>query len=285
MKGEGNQQDYGMRVYDPRIGKFLSVDPLTKSYPELTPYQFASNRPIDGIDLDGLEHSPAGKNTGGVPRDNTAVLRMPSIGEIDAVIANQQEAPFKLLREKQQSMTLSQDYTNTSWGSKGGFEASKKMVEYEANFIPGASLGIKKLKGEEVTRKDVIIEAAVTFIPVGRVFRGLKGAGVEVIEQVVKKTDNIAAHLTEKDIAGALLDIKGTPVEINGYVYDHLDEVKNALTGLENQIGKLNKAIEKGKFGEDVLHVAENLRSNLQKQKDKIQAVLDRAINAEKVKK
>ncbi|MBT1705808.1 hypothetical protein [Chryseosolibacter indicus] len=33
----------------------LSVDPLTKAYPELTPYQFASNRPIEAIDLDGLE--------------------------------------------------------------------------------------------------------------------------------------------------------------------------------------------------------------------------------------
>lgn len=33
----------------------MSVDPLTKKYPELTPYQFASNRPIDGIDQDGLE--------------------------------------------------------------------------------------------------------------------------------------------------------------------------------------------------------------------------------------
>jgi len=55
VKGEGNQQDYGMRIYDPRIGKFLSVDPLTKNYPELTPYQFASNRPIDGSDLDGKE--------------------------------------------------------------------------------------------------------------------------------------------------------------------------------------------------------------------------------------
>lgn len=55
IKGEGNQQDYGMRVYDPRIGKFLSVDPLTKSYPELTPYQFASNIPMAGVDRDGLE--------------------------------------------------------------------------------------------------------------------------------------------------------------------------------------------------------------------------------------
>jgi RHS repeat-associated protein len=55
VKGEGNQQDYGMRIYDPRVGRFLSEDPITKQYPELTPYQFASNRPIDGIDLDGLE--------------------------------------------------------------------------------------------------------------------------------------------------------------------------------------------------------------------------------------
>jgi RHS repeat-associated protein len=56
VKGDGNQQDYGMRIYDPRLGKFLSVDPITKNYPMLTPYQFASNRPIDGIDLDGLEY-------------------------------------------------------------------------------------------------------------------------------------------------------------------------------------------------------------------------------------
>lgn len=55
VKGNGNQQDYGLRIYDPRLGRFLSVDPITANYPGLTPYQFASNRPIDGIDMDGLE--------------------------------------------------------------------------------------------------------------------------------------------------------------------------------------------------------------------------------------
>jgi RHS repeat-associated protein len=60
VKGDGDQQDYGARIYDPRVGRFLSVDPVTGEYPELTPYQFASNRPIDGIDQDGLEFvSPA----------------------------------------------------------------------------------------------------------------------------------------------------------------------------------------------------------------------------------
>jgi GH24 family phage-related lysozyme (muramidase) len=44
-----------MRVYDKSLGRFLSVDPITRQYPELTPYQFASNCPIGMIDLDGLE--------------------------------------------------------------------------------------------------------------------------------------------------------------------------------------------------------------------------------------
>jgi RHS repeat-associated protein len=55
VKGEGNQQDYGMRIYDPRVGRFLSIDPLTSKFPNLTPYQFASNTPVQAIDLDGLE--------------------------------------------------------------------------------------------------------------------------------------------------------------------------------------------------------------------------------------
>ena len=54
-KGAHNQLDYGMRIYDPRLGRFLSVDPLTRDYPWYTPYQFAGNKPIWAIDLDGLE--------------------------------------------------------------------------------------------------------------------------------------------------------------------------------------------------------------------------------------
>ena len=56
VKGEGNQQDYGMRIYDPRLGRFLSVDPYEKYYSNLTPYQFASNKPICGTDINGLEY-------------------------------------------------------------------------------------------------------------------------------------------------------------------------------------------------------------------------------------
>jgi RHS repeat-associated protein len=68
VKGEGNWQDYGFRIYDPRLGKFLSIDPLTRSYPWYTPYQFAGNKPIWCDDLDGAEERVVTKykNTKGV---------------------------------------------------------------------------------------------------------------------------------------------------------------------------------------------------------------------------
>ncbi len=55
VEGDGNWQDYGMRMYSPRLAKFPNVDPITNKYPFLTPYQFASNTPIQAVDLDGRE--------------------------------------------------------------------------------------------------------------------------------------------------------------------------------------------------------------------------------------
>jgi len=42
-------------MYYGKVGRFFTVDPLTRKYPELTPYQFASNTPIAGIDFNGGE--------------------------------------------------------------------------------------------------------------------------------------------------------------------------------------------------------------------------------------
>ncbi|WP_165806452.1 RHS repeat-associated core domain-containing protein [Chitinophaga parva] len=79
VKGEGDQQDYGMRVYDPRLGRFLSIDPLHSKYPELTPFQFASNSPVQGIDLDGEELVNSNNSTQ-FARLNNGVLVLPVVG-------------------------------------------------------------------------------------------------------------------------------------------------------------------------------------------------------------
>lgn len=53
--GDGNEYDYGFRIYNPRLGQFLSVDPLAKEFPSFSPYPFAQNCPIKFVDLDGTE--------------------------------------------------------------------------------------------------------------------------------------------------------------------------------------------------------------------------------------
>jgi RHS repeat-associated protein len=76
VSGSGNQYDYGFRIYNPRLGKFLSVDPLSKSYPWLTPYQFANNSSISAVDLDGLEYFYAadGRLLGNIGKNENVYL-------------------------------------------------------------------------------------------------------------------------------------------------------------------------------------------------------------------
>ena len=42
-------------MHDPRLGRFLSIDPLAPDYPWNSPYAFSENRVIDAIELEGLE--------------------------------------------------------------------------------------------------------------------------------------------------------------------------------------------------------------------------------------
>ena len=55
VSGDGNQYDYGFRIYDPRLVRFKSVDPLFEGYPWNSPYSYAEGEMIRCIDLDGLE--------------------------------------------------------------------------------------------------------------------------------------------------------------------------------------------------------------------------------------
>ncbi|MBP9189624.1 MAG: C40 family peptidase [Chitinophagales bacterium] len=55
VKGNGNSIHFTFREYDPRLGKFLSIDPLNKKYPYWSHYAFSGNRLIDARELEGLE--------------------------------------------------------------------------------------------------------------------------------------------------------------------------------------------------------------------------------------
>lgn len=53
VKGNGNHVNFSGRIYDSRIGRFLSVDPMSRSYAGESNYIFAGNSPIQFIDYNG----------------------------------------------------------------------------------------------------------------------------------------------------------------------------------------------------------------------------------------
>jgi len=55
VKGAGNQLDFGARIYDPRLGRWLSIDPLQAKYAGYSPYNFALNSPVFFYDKDGRD--------------------------------------------------------------------------------------------------------------------------------------------------------------------------------------------------------------------------------------
>jgi RHS repeat-associated protein len=63
LKGKGNSLDFGARINDPRLGRWLSLDPLQAKYVAWTPYNSMANNPIYMIDPDGRSTITANDGT------------------------------------------------------------------------------------------------------------------------------------------------------------------------------------------------------------------------------
>lgn len=53
ISGEGNDIDFGARIYDCRLGRWMSLDPLMIKYPSFSPYNYVLNNPLIFRDGDG----------------------------------------------------------------------------------------------------------------------------------------------------------------------------------------------------------------------------------------
>lgn len=61
IKGNGNSYTTEFRQYDPRLGRWLSLDPLMAKYPGMSPYNAFNNNPVYFVDPNGLEGQGGGK--------------------------------------------------------------------------------------------------------------------------------------------------------------------------------------------------------------------------------
>ena len=71
---KGASYDFGARMLDPRIGRWLSGDPLEAKFPAHCPYNFVANMPIIAIDPDGNDIIIISATTGAMNAGHAAVL-------------------------------------------------------------------------------------------------------------------------------------------------------------------------------------------------------------------
>lgn len=199
------QYDYGFRIYDPRLVRFKSVDPLTQSYPWYTPYQFAGNKPIWCIDLDGLEEA--------LPKQP---LQRPQleVSESSCIGCAERSARARMQRDDANLETLKKEYdvwranspigtpvppqyqavatktpTNTATMGVGGYYGSNEHKLRKANwdtygkYLPGVSDiddGLTFIGNLKDGNYKAAAFTALFFLPGGdflKPLKNLKGAG------------------------------------------------------------------------------------------------------------
>ena len=90
--------DYGWRMYQADLGRFFAQDNYAEKYYDLNPYQYASNNPINNIDILGDSIAP-GRNKG----MNFFVVASKNLRQQDAEDHEPAKGPFKKLRGKLRS--------------------------------------------------------------------------------------------------------------------------------------------------------------------------------------
>lgn len=289
--------DYGFRIYNPGIGKFLSMDPVCARFPWNSPYSYAENDAINYIDLDGLEKaSPEIYDMARVLKrivenkiySNNCKLKT----ETDQKVIQNIKVALELDKRTYAKLIVFVYKSRPSNTERAGYIINKSLpyVNQALDMTPAGDIKVvitgENFQGESQSRLGAVGWLALDVFggeilsnlsKAKNLFKGIKGAGKEAFEEVIRTTENITDALDETHIRAAVNDIFGHPVVINGKTYDHLTEVRNSIRGITNQIKKLNSIISNTKNSSDVIEAATTLRNSLSKQKDEINAVLDRA--------
>jgi RHS repeat-associated protein len=157
---------YGARYYAAWLARFVSVDPLKDEYPFYTPYQYAGNKPINSIDLDGLEENPKTSTGGQGKKQQVKAYTNPEIKKFDASIDKQQkklDETRKAYAKYYQSIgKLGQKYTDTDLNNVLS-ETNKQEISRLENLILDYVRGLARAKDLEVqwNKLDRIIEDVV----------------------------------------------------------------------------------------------------------------------------
>jgi RHS repeat-associated protein len=235
IKGSGNQQDYGMRIYDPRLGRFLSLDPLISDYPFYTPYQFAGNKPIIAADLDGAEEW---MKTQQIMLERQAKVQMTYKPKATVSTYNPNDRTFAQRWRDSENILAQMLYStaNGLYTLPQQLTADVRGADYITN-IGGNVYEARGITGEK-QRVSNFINGATFLVPggqEGQVFKGLAFAD-DLMRLGIRSTDDVAKLLggsVEKFVESASkIDRNGLTV-IGRALQKHVDRTGSSFSNMK----------------------------------------------------
>jgi RHS repeat-associated protein len=97
-EGIGNAYDFGARINDVRLGRWMSVDGLAAKYPKLSLYSFANNSPMYFVDPNGRDIIVAVSNA------STPVSNPPDVGHVKIYVTRYRDVQVKVMENGKEVM-------------------------------------------------------------------------------------------------------------------------------------------------------------------------------------
>lgn len=166
--GEGNAYDFGARIYDPRLGRWLSLDPLMTKYPDLSPYSYSGNSPILFTDFDGQDF--------GVKIDNVkkTIVIVANVYTVSNKTTNQAKAAANMWNTK---TAVIDGYTvsfeiNVIQVSKRTNDEIIKLFKTVDFYKPNGKLNIKLINEHRTKRAEIDAREKAEQDPIGNSYSG-----------------------------------------------------------------------------------------------------------------
>ena len=252
MKGEGNSVNFTYRMHDTRLGRFLSIDPLSGDYPHNSTYAFSENRVIDGIDLEGAEFYCQTARVGFESRGSGDFNQKTFKSNNYIRVERQTYAATKNVFHNFQKMAVGTHSDKLSEEQIKFFESKYEKDDrqwFVDNYNP---------YDNEIGRWDPTTEKGFNYLMVIVMFKDMMGASQEsaIMSDLKTTREHLQTMEEVKDIVNAGMDSDILPVNLK------TDEGKYALSNyiLDSTIPNTNDP----KFNEDVVSYGKWMFDNKQ---------------------
>jgi RHS repeat-associated protein len=195
---ETGLNDFGARLYDPRLGRWLAVDPSSNKYPNLSPYVFSFNSPQLFKDPDGKDAvvTIIRNEGGGGTITITATVYLTGIKANEALATAMNTDATRVYK----SGTYMEPGTATTIGGKWDINIQVSYI-YKEKIEPEnlkAGENILNLPDQDIRSHT---DAVVLEHPNGNTYHvtkttGTVGTSSGLPEQAIKKTRSIILHET-----------------------------------------------------------------------------------------